>query len=114
MDIRHGSRQTGLSDYQINREIHFRISCSWPLSLLHRGLSNQDQRDHPWCNCSHSVHHLFTCSLHRPLEVHGVAAATKAQKGEGENTTEGFCVKTVASRVRLFSKLKSESRLCSQ
>ncbi|XP_040010252.1 uncharacterized protein sb:cb288 isoform X2 [Xiphias gladius] len=33
------------------------------------------------CNCSHSVHCLFTCSIRRPLEVHGVSTTTKAQKG---------------------------------
>ncbi|XP_031711961.1 synaptobrevin homolog YKT6 isoform X3 [Anarrhichthys ocellatus] len=46
------------------------------------------------CYCSHRVHCPFACSLRRPLEVHGVAAPTKAQQTEGESETEDVCVKT--------------------
>ncbi|XP_069379575.1 uncharacterized protein [Paralichthys olivaceus] len=74
-----------------------RFSCSGHSSLLHRGLCNQQQWDHPRCDCSHCVHHSFTCSLCRPVEVHGVAATTKAQQGEGEIAAEEFCVKTGSS-----------------
>ncbi|KAM7391309.1 hypothetical protein PAMP_022009 [Pampus punctatissimus] len=70
-----------------------RFNCSCHSSFLHRGFFNQYQWHHPWCDCSRSIHQLFTWSLRHPLEVYDVTTTKKTQQGESKSATENICMK---------------------